>query len=407
MSHISMRIKWKSLMAGIAIFASLCGARAQTGSDLSYAPPTGLTFRYSDSAYLFSLGGFVQPSLSFQSDTSAQKTFWNARRAFLIMNGMSRRERVGFSMQADFSQEAPLMDAFVYWKATESVQVSFGQKQFPANNREMLYREDALAFTDRSQLSRSFSRTGREFGLFVHSKLGLRRPIIPSAAITSGDGRNSFGVDSRDNDVGGFKYGGRLDWYPLGMFMEGNQVSSVDLLGETKLKLLSGVYGSLNKGASDAYGEGHNVFSLYDTTGELSLPDYKRWGADLLAKYKGLSVLIEYQISWAGIPARLYADENRQVALRPGQISSFLSLGSGWNFQCGYFRKGWGIDLRQQYIKPEFEVNNNYTSEIRSTSLCGSHHSKDGSFRIQLSHELNRLALQNISRTELMLQMRF
>jgi hypothetical protein len=191
------------------------------------------------------------------------------------------------------------------------------------------------------------------------------------------------------------------------MFMEGNQVSSVDLMGETKPKLLTGVYGSLNKGASDAYGEGHNVFSLYDTAGELSLPDYKRWGADLLAKYKGLSVLIEYQISWAGIPSELYADENRQVALRPGQIASFLSLGSGWNFQCGYFRKGWGIDLRQQYVKPEFGVSDNYTSEVSSTSLCGSHQSKDGSFRIQLSHELNQFDAHRMPRTECILQMRF
>ena len=33
-------------------------AYAQTGSDMSYAPPTGLTIRFSDSAYAFALGGY-------------------------------------------------------------------------------------------------------------------------------------------------------------------------------------------------------------------------------------------------------------------------------------------------------------------------------------------------------------
>ena len=41
-------------------------------------------------------------------------------------------------------------------------------------------------------------------------KIGLK----PSLAVTSGDGTNSFGENSIDNDQGGLKYGGRMNIYP-------------------------------------------------------------------------------------------------------------------------------------------------------------------------------------------------
>jgi hypothetical protein len=395
------------LAVGLASFLPDNLAFGQTGSELTYAPPTGLTLSYSDSAYLFSIGGFVQPTLVFESDSSANRSFWNARRAFFIMNGISRKEKVGFSMQADFSQTSPLMDAYVFWKPSGRTQISFGQKQSPTNNREMLYREDALTFTDRGMLSRSFSRTGREFGLFIQSKIGNNSPVLSSFAMTSGDGRNSFGVDSRDTDQGGWKYGGRLDWYPFGEFSDGNRSSMIDITGESSLKVLTGVYGNLNKGASDAYGEGHNLFTLYDSTGMLSLPDYQKWGIDIQAKYKGASFLYEYLVARAELPAQVFADAARQIALRPGQISTFMALGRGWNVQVGYFKRGWGLDFRQQTITPEFKLDGSKTSEISATGICASRHLKDGSFRLQLSQEFIKTDNFGMNRTEFMLQMRF
>jgi len=110
------------------------------------------------------------------------------------------------------------MDAWIGYEPIEQVKISFGQKQTFVNNREMTYREDRLQFVSRSMLSQSLSQTGREFGVFVESKfkLGNTMGIVPMAALTSGDGRNSFGEDSRDSDIGGVKIGGRLDFYPLG-----------------------------------------------------------------------------------------------------------------------------------------------------------------------------------------------
>ena len=54
--------------------------------------------------------------------------------------------------------------------------------------------------------------------------------------------------------------GGRLDFYPLGKFSENNNQSIADFIGEDKLKLVLGVAGSINDGASNQVGEGHGDF---------------------------------------------------------------------------------------------------------------------------------------------------
>jgi len=88
-------------------------------------------------------------------------------------------------------------------------------------------------------VSTAFSASGREFGLFVsHLFLLGTVGVEPQIAITSGDGRNSFGVDSRDYDRGGLKYGGRLDVYPLGFFVEGNGNLIADLAHEETFKMV-------------------------------------------------------------------------------------------------------------------------------------------------------------------------
>ena len=123
--------------------------------------------------------------------------------------------------------------------------------------------------------------------------------IVPQVAITSGDGRNSFGTDSRDVDLGGLKYGARLDIYPLGFFSEGNDKSTADLAHEESPKLVLGVAASYNDGASHSAGEGHGDFFLYNADGRVQLPDYRQVYGDILVKYKGISVLGEYLIATA------------------------------------------------------------------------------------------------------------
>ena len=122
--------------------------------------------------------------------------------------------------------------------------------QVSHNNLEMTHNEDRLRFTNRGILSRTYTDDGEEFGLFFETSFGKSFIFKPTLAITSGDGRNSFGDDSRDSDKGGIKFGSRINILPFGDFSIGNRLSTVDLMHEEKPKVQIGVAYSKNIGAS-------------------------------------------------------------------------------------------------------------------------------------------------------------
>lgn len=327
----------------------------------------GLTFSFNEGAYQFNIGGFIQPNIGYEKLKDMDSDFeFNVKRAFFTLSGKAMKEKVSFLLQTDFSQSSPLMDAWVAYHPTEWLTITGGQKQTFVNNREMLYREDKLQFTTKSMLSTNFSDTGREFGLFLEAKFGTKFGIAPKFAITSGDGRNSFGSDSRDVDYGGMKIGGRLDLYPLGYFTEGNDLFTADLAHESNPKLVVGFAASNNHGASNPIGEGHGDFLLYDSNGKDNLPDYAQVYVDLLLKYKGFSLLTEYANASASGLDQPFTDASGTTLLAPQQISEYLVLGDSYNIAVGYVTSGgYSFDFRYGSNQPEF---NNYNSSILQDS---------------------------------------
>ncbi len=329
----------------------------------SFKLGSGLNFSFNEGDYQFNFGGFIQPSYIYSKvDGMDADNEFNAKRTYLIIGGKAVKEKVSFLVQMDYSLSDPLLDAWVAYHPFESTTISFGQKQTFVNNREMLYREDKLQFTDRSLLSQTLSNTGREFGVFIDTKftIGEKFGIVPMFALTSGDGRNSFGSDTRDTDLGGLKVGGRLDVYPLGYFTEGNDLYSADIAHEESLKFVLGAAASQNSGASNAVGEGHGDFLLYDANGNISLPNYSQVYADFLLKYNGFSFLGEYvNASACGID-EVYIDDSGNEILAPGQISEILALGDSYNLQLGYVTKsGFSFDFRYESASQEFNSNIN------------------------------------------------
>jgi hypothetical protein len=325
-------------------------------NEANFALGNGMNFSFDQGNYQFSFSGFIQPNYTFQQ-TEGEKGehIFNSRRSFLMLGGKAVKEKISFLLQMDYSQREPLMDAWVAYHPTSYLSISVGQKQTFVNNKEMLMREDRLQFTDRSFLSSQMSNTGREMGLFIESKFGTTFGIAPKVAVTSGDGRNSFGRDSRDTDIGGVKVGGRLDFYPLGYFKEGIETTTADLLREDKLKMVVGIAASRNHGASHRNGEGHGSFLMYDARSNVALPNYNQVYVDVLMKYKGFSFLSEYNNSTVNGIGVLYTDMQSTQILVPQQISSYYLLGENYNFQLGYvFPKGLSFDGRLEMSKPEF-----------------------------------------------------
>jgi len=340
-------------------------SQAQSDEDIhphkaSFELGSGLQFDLNDGAYRFKISGMMQPYVGIEKTEGETEYFFNSKRTFFSIGGKAKEEKVDFFVQLDFSQARPLLDAFVKFKPYDFLNISFGQKQNIANNREMLIFANDLQFAERSLLSRTFSGSGREFGLFLNTPFTLGKIFLePQVSVTSGDGRNSFGADSRDVDLGGFKYSGRLDIMPFGKFSTDDK-SIADFTHEKKPKVLLGVAASYNDGVSNGVGEGHGDIYLYNALGEFQLPDYRQIYSDVVIKYQGFSLLAEYSIATATGLDNAYVNETSTVALVPTQISELLALGRSYNIQAGFVSKaGIGFDVRYTQLLPEFDENVN------------------------------------------------
>ena len=353
---------------------------------------SGLTFSFNDGDYIFSLGGMVQPSMGMDKvQDSKAKYFFNSRRSYFNISGAAVNEKIDFCIRMDFSLSRPLLDVYMSYKPFEFMSLTLGQKQSPGKNLEMLLIEDHLQFADRSLLSTAYSRSGREFGAFLEANLSLNNFVIkPTIAVTSGDGSNSFGIDSRDLDLGGIKYAARVDLYPFGPFAAGNGLQVADLAEEIQPKLAVGFAASLNKGASDLVGEGHGQFYLYDAQGQIKLPDYRQLYADILVKWKGFSLLGEYNISTAAALDGSFTAETGHNPLVPTEISEYLALGHGYHVQLGYvLKKAYGLDLSYSAVSPEFKYNPDSKIKEKTAYTIGlSRYFKGNDLKMQLSGSL-------------------
>ena len=344
---------------------------SQNKSDFDFG--NGVSLSFEDGDYNFSINGYIKPTYVYNEMTSIVdggtinefNRQFKSKNSVLEISGNAKKEKVSFSIRMDYSLSNPLLEAWVGYHPSKSVNVYFGQKNSFLNNREMIFNEDILQFTDRSLLSQNHTNSyGQEFGLFIETTFGEEFILSPKFAVTSGDGRNSFGEDSRDSDLGGVKFGARLDLYPFGNFSEGNE-GSVDLVGEQKLIMELGFAYSKNIGTSHRTGNGHGDIMFYDADGNNNLPDYEKIFVDLLLKYKGFSFLAEYADAAASGLNQTYTDTFN--LLIPQQISEYLVLGSSYNFQLGYiFQNDIGIDFRYEFSTPEFtnEINNSYENSI-------------------------------------------
>lgn len=376
---------------------------------------SGLNFSFNEGDYQFKMSGMIQPHIAFERTENLDgNLFLNAKRSYFNFSGNAKKEKVSFFLQTDFSLTSPLLDAWIAFHPTENLNIAVGQKQSIANNREMMVMETHLQFPERSLLSTTYSQSGREFGLFIDYTFGKEKfAIVPQIAVTSGDGRNSFGVDSRDVDLGGLKYGARLDVYPLGLFTKGNDDLIADLAHESSPKLVIGAAASFNDGASNAVGEGHGEFFLYNQIGKNQLPDYRQLYSDILVKYKGFSLLGEYVVATATNLQGSFVDELAVNSLVPTQISEYLALGTALNFQFSYVTKsGYEGVLRFANGSPEFSTNlNSIVQQTEALTLGFSKYFKQNSLKIQAAgtslNVVSGATETNTIRGELLVQLIF
>ena len=175
-------------------------------------------------------------------------------------------------------------------------------------------------------------------------------------------------------DHGGFKYGGRIDYLPFGLFTNMGQFRQADIMRERSLKLVVGLNYSYNQGISSRRGRDGGQILYLNENGNESLPDFIKMGADMMLKINGFSLLAEYQKTSSVVP-----DDITQRVRNNGTVSSSflvngeesvknyingrMMLGSAYNIQMGYLLKSlYSFDIRFTHLESEeFSFLNNGT----------------------------------------------
>jgi len=389
-----------------------------------YAPGEGLSFSNGEK-YKVRLSGFIQPMVESRNYPEMDKTKtyerFRMRRMIAKLSGNASKENISYQLQVDLTGSSDgggdgtnnnfLMDAWVGWKLHKRLEVVVGQENSPTDSREMGMVSTGLQMIDRSPIALAFSSI-REFGLFVNTnfKLGENVFILPSVALTNGDGANVFGKDR-----GGMKIGGRLDFLPFGKFGNGGQYRQTDMERELTPKLVFGLTFSRNQGISDRRGRQSGTILYLDSLGNETLPDYQKIGADFLFKYRGFSVLGEYVKSSATVPGaikqRVRTDGTSASAFLvngiqdiPNYVKGRMILGEGFNIQAGYlFLNGFELNARFTQVKPDdnsFLNNPTFFNRPEYYSLCAAKYfGRNYGAKIQASVTYNKAETGTITLT--------
>lgn len=392
-----MKMKYITLILLSAMFGYTTLAQdslVDPKNEVDYTFGEGLNVSMSGGKHSFHLGGFITPSFEHHFLDGKDLSIIQVRDARINFGAGLFNNRALLYIDVDFTDPKALLDAYVGWNilnpmTPQKLLFSVGQKRSFVNSRENFMNEDDLMFFDRSPVSTDFANTGRELGFFLEGsflawgQLGIK----PMLSVTSGDGRNSFGASSADPDKGGWKYGGRLDLLPLGEFANNGDYTGRDLVHEERPKLAFGAAWSYNMGASDPKGDGHGTIMMYDSTQREAYADYVKFYADVIFKWKGLTVLGEYVHSWANGREMLFLDDNLQTPLTLANVSEQYVLGDAYNVQVGYiFKKSkTSIDARFSQTFPEFDLSTSILPLTNNYSLgVTQYFTKSNAVRIQL-----------------------
>ena len=402
-----------------------------------YIPGNGITLASDDDNYKVVLRGYAQSlfesrSVRYDSVGFFDKSVYNrfrARRVRLRISGKQSNPGFSYRLQLNLAESEVendelsnvLWDAWVGYNINKYYRVSFGQKSSPTDNIEVLMASNTLQLPERSRLTGAFSNI-REIGLFLDGRnniKGSKWVIKPSINITTGDG---YGYKFNSKDFGGLKYGARVNFLPFGLFRNFGQFRQGDLVRELNPKLLIGFSASYNDGITSRRGRRNGDFIYYTLNGtdtSYQLPDFFKFGADILFKYRGFSLIGEFVQTKAFIPDGIthrndrYNNPNNLTTnfrtYSPADyVRTQMMLGSGLNLQAGYiFKSLFSIDGRFTSLRPDelsFLNNSLFYNRNKYYEIgVSKYFTKNYTFKVQASYRIiddARLRHPNFDRDE-------
>lgn len=244
-----------------------------------------------------------------------------------------------------------ILDAFVDWNFYGNFSLKAGQAKLPGN-RERVISSANLQLVDRSRLNSRYN-IDRDMGVQLkhHFTLGKQFLVKEVIAFTQGEGRNITA-----SNIGGYDYTFRLEILPFGKFHSKGDYVGAAIYREEKPKLALGFTYDINEDAPRERGQ--NGSFIYNLDGSHAHgKTLNTFFADLMFKYKGLSVMAAYanKLVEGGEPDVFDKDA-------PSIVVGTYYVGTGLNVQAGWlFRNDVEITGRYTQITPREGVSNNET----------------------------------------------
>ena len=242
--------------------------------------------------------------------------------------GLSNRD-IGGGIDSEHNN-APrfILDAFVDWNFYGNFSLKAGQAKLPGN-RERVISSANMQLVDRSRLNSRFN-IDRDMGIQLkhHFKIGNNFIVKEIASFSQGEGRNMTA-----GNIGGYDYTFRLDFLPFGEFKSKGDYVGGAIKREDKPKLALGFTYDINDRAARERGQNGNF--IYNTDGSYgNAKTLNTVFADLMFKYKGLSVMVEYANKKTndGL-ANVYDNVDTALVVGTYFIGTGINVQAGWMFK--------------------------------------------------------------------------
>jgi len=260
------------------------------------------------------------------------------RRARLKLDGFVLSPKVIYKIEYDMVN-AFVLDAVVKWNFIGNFTLWFGQTKLPGN-RERLISSQKMQMVDRSLLNSKFT-LDRDQGIQLRHHFKLGNMVIREAfSVSVGEGKNYTSL----SDKSGYDYTEKIEILPFGPFTKKGDYSGGDLVREEKLKLSLAFTYDYNDNAIKERGQKGDELS--------EQRDITTFFADMMMKYKGLSLMAEY-VNRTTTKTPLIFDST-------GAASEWFYTGTAFNLQLGYVLKSnWEISGRYTEVTPEEITGNN------------------------------------------------
>ena len=260
---------------------------------------------------------------------------------------LSNRDNGGGATLSEFNRAANIvLDAYVDWNFWKSFSIKFGQGKLPGN-RERVISSGDLQLVDRSRLNSRYN-IDRDVGFYLSnwSKIGKQFLVKLVAGVSQGEGRN---ITSGNHD--GFNYTYRVEFLPFGKFKSKGDYVGSSIKKENQPKLAIGITYDNNRNSVRTRGQLGSF--IKDSTGAYFGKNLNTFMADLMFKYKALSIMSEFA-------NKETSDLSPFVFDGSGNLIGTFYTGSGFNIQAGYiFKNNWEPVVRFTSMNPQNGVANN------------------------------------------------